>query len=180
MMIRVSEIPDEGMTIANPGEFVAPFTDRTWRLSGIRLRVERDGVDVVVTGSLESVVPMTCGRCLEELPATVRAAVDARFIPRPATGDDMELGTDDLDLDFYDDDQLDLARLVETETSLALPMKPLCRDDCRGLCPVCGGNRNVTACACSERGPAPDPRWTGLIDMGGSGRPPATRYVHDI
>jgi uncharacterized protein len=160
MMIRVSEIPDEGLTIANAGELVAPFTDRTWKLERLRLRVQREGVDVVVTGDLQAVVPMTCGRCLEELPATVRAAVDARYIPRPATGDDLELGADDLDLDFYDDDQLDLARLVETETSLALPMKPLCREDCRGLCPVCGGNRNITACACSERGP--DPRWAAL------------------
>jgi uncharacterized protein len=164
MLIRVSEIPDEGLTIANVGEFVAPFTDRAWRLDHIRLQVVREGVDVIVTGELQATVPMTCGRCLEELPAAVRAVVDARYIPRPATADDVELGADDLDLDFYDDDQLDLARLVETETSLALPMKPLCRDDCRGLCPVCGGNRNVTACACSDRSDD---------DMGGSGRPPS-------
>ena len=50
--------------------------------------------------------------------------------------------------------------LLETETTLALPMKPLCREDCRGLCPVCGGNRNVTACACETH--VPDPRWTAL------------------
>jgi uncharacterized protein len=163
MILRVSDIPDGGLTIEETGAFPAPFSDRTWRLDRVRLRVERDGADVVVTGQVESTVPATCGRCLEEFPVRVRAAVDLRFIPRPATGDHVELGSDDLDLDFYDRDELDLAMLVESETALALPMKPLCREDCRGLCPVCGGNRNLVACACHER--APDPRLAALRDL---------------
>jgi len=52
--------------------------------------------------------------------------------------------------------------VFETETTLALPMKPLCREGCRGLCPVCGGNRNITACACET--PALDSRWAALKD----------------
>ena len=70
------------------------------------------------------------------------------------------MGADDLETDVYQHGQLDLTALLETETSLALPMKPLCREGCRGLCPVCGGNRNVTACACETR--VPDPRWAAL------------------
>jgi uncharacterized protein len=163
MIIRVSDIQDEGLTIANAGEFVAPFTDRSWRLEDVRLHLTREGDDVLVTGDVRALVPLTCGRCLEEFPVTVRAAVDARFAPRPAAGENVELGADDLDLDFYDHDELNLATLVETETTLALPMKPLCREDCRGLCPVCGGNRNVTPCACESR--APDPRLAALKDL---------------
>ena len=75
----------------------------------------------------------------------------------------VELGADDLDLDFYTNDQLDLTRIVETETSLALPMKSLCRSDCRGLCPVCGVNRNAVPCACAPR--PPDPRLAVLRDF---------------
>jgi len=63
----------------------------------------------------------------------------------------------------YRKDELDLSALIETETTLAVPMKPLCRDDCLGLCPVCGGNRNVTACACAAR--ATDPRLAVLKDL---------------
>ena len=163
MIIRVSDLQDDGLLVANAGEFVAPFTDRSWRLEAVRLHVSRDGEDVVVVGDLRASVPLVCGRCLEEFRVDVRPRVDVRFVPRPPLDDDVELGADDLDLDFYDNDELNLASLVETETTLALPMKPLCRADCRGLCPTCGTNRNVADCACSAR-PA-DPRLAVLKDL---------------
>jgi uncharacterized protein len=164
MVIRVSEIPDEGLLVANTGDFPAPFADRAWRLEAVRLHVSRDGADVMVGGELRASVPLVCGRCVEEFRVEVHPHVDARYMPRPALpGDATELGADDLDLDFYDNDQLDLATLIETEATLALPMKPLCRLDCRGLCPVCGGNRNVAPCTCETR--APDPRLAALKDV---------------
>jgi uncharacterized protein len=72
----------------------------------------------------------------------------------------VELGVDDLEVDFYTGDTLDVGSLLRSETDLALPMKPLCRADCRGLCPACGGNRNATDCGCGSR-PA-DPRLAPL------------------
>jgi uncharacterized protein len=164
MIIKVSEIQDEGLTVASAREFPAPFADRSWRLDAVRLHVARDGADVVVTGEIAATVPLTCSRCLEEFPVAVHPAVDARYVPRPAgDGSDHELGADDLDLDFYDHDELNLDALIETETTLALPMKPLCREDCRGLCPVCGGNRNVSPCTCESR--PTDPRLAVLRDL---------------
>ncbi|HEY7649392.1 MAG TPA: DUF177 domain-containing protein [Methylomirabilota bacterium] len=163
MIIRVSDIEGDGLLIANPGEFVAPFSDRSWRLDRVRLHVSRDGDDVVVVGEIGASVPLTCGRCVEEFRVDVRPSVDIRYLPRPAMTDDVQLGADDLDLDFYANDELNLATLIETETTLALPMKPLCRPDCQGLCPVCGGNRNVVKCACPAR--PPDPRLAALRDL---------------
>ncbi|HEV8641581.1 MAG TPA: DUF177 domain-containing protein [Methylomirabilota bacterium] len=163
MVIRVSEIADEGLVVANPGEFVAPFADRSWRLQGLRLQVVRDGVDILVAGELAASVPLVCSRCLEEFRADVHPAIDVRYVPKPVTRDSVELGADDLDLDFYQNDELNLAALVETETTLALPVKPLCREDCRGLCPACGGNRNVVSCTCQTR--PLDPRLTALKDL---------------
>jgi uncharacterized protein len=163
MIIRVSDIQDDGLRVANAGEFVAPFADRSWRLNAVRLHVTRDGDDVVVVGDLEASVPLVCGRCLEEFRVDVHPRVDARYVPRPAIDDDVELGADDLDLDFYQNDELNLGTLVETETTLALPMKPLCRADCRGLCSTCGANRNVADCGCPTR--PPDPRLAALKDL---------------
>lgn len=163
MIIRISELPPDGLTVRDAAAFGAPFADPTWRLGAIDLHVRQDGVDVVVDGRVEATVPQVCGRCTEPFPVEVRVTVASRFVPRPGTADAVELSEDDLETDVYANDQLDLAALVETETTLALPMKPLCRDDCRGLCPVCGGNRNVTACACHER--KPDPRLAVLKDL---------------
>jgi DUF177 domain-containing protein len=163
MMIRVSELQDEGLTIDDASALAGAFGDPSWHLERVYLEVKPDGVDVVVQGELSATVPQTCGRCLETLPARVNATVDVRLLPRPATADPVKLAPDDLDVDFYANGEVDVARVVETETTLALPMKPLCRDDCRGLCAVCGGNRNVVECACVQR--APDPRLAVLKDL---------------
>ncbi len=164
MKIRVSDLEEAGLRVDDAAA-VGPFSDPAWRLHAVHLLVERDDRDVVVTGDLEATVPQVCGRCLEPFGAHLAAPVDVRLIPRPAMGDSVELGADDLDVDFYQNDELDVSALVEAETTLALPMKPLCRDDCRGLCAVCGGNRNLVACACGER--APDPRLAVLKDLAG-------------
>ena len=169
MMIRVSELEEQGLTVTDPRALEPAFGDPSWRLEALSLQISADGADVLVQGRLAATVPQTCGRCLESFPARVDATVDVRLVPRPATKDNVELGADDLDVDFYVDDLLDLKRVVETETTLALPMKPLCREDCRGLCPACGGNRNLVPCACAER--APDPRLAALRDL-------ATRHAN--
>jgi uncharacterized protein len=155
MIIRVSELPDEGLVFREAGRFPAAFTDPSWTLDDVELTLTRDGDDVLVHGRLDATVPQACGRCLESFPAPVHANVDLRVSPRPASAENVELAADDLDTDFYANDELDLDRLIENETTLALPMKPLCRADCRGLCPVCGINRNVAACQCQERQPHP-------------------------
>ena len=160
MIIRISDLPGEGLTIGDPAALGSAFEDRSWRLDRVHLRVARDGADVVVDGEVEATVPQVCGRCLESMPVQVHAVVDLRFLPRPAIADSVELSSDDFETDFYADDQLDLGALVRTETTLALPMKALCQPGCRGLCPRCGANRNLTACACAAD--APDPRFAGL------------------
>lgn len=161
MLIRVSEIPEDGLSVEGPEAVERPFADLAWQLEALSLHVEKDGSVVSIRGGLTARVPLSCGRCLEPFHLQVECAVDARYEPMPGgRGEGHELGANDLETDWYDKDAIDLAPLVETETSLALPMKPLCRDECRGLCPVCGANRNLTACTCEAR--TPDPRWAPL------------------
>jgi uncharacterized protein len=163
MIIRVSELEEEGLRIDDVAALGAVFTDPAWRLDSVALEVQPDGNEVLVTGRLKATVEQTCGRCLESFTARVDAPVDVRLVPKPAGHDSVELGADDLDVDFYENDELDVTRVVANETTLALPMKPLCREDCRGLCPVCGGNRNTTPCTCDSR--PPDPRLAALRDL---------------
>ena len=160
MVIRVSEIPEEGLRFEAPEAFAEPFQDRDWRLDEALLAVDKVGDVVFVHGRVRSRVPQVCSRCLEPYEATVDANVDTRLVPSPAVrGEERELGRDDLETDVYEHDQIDLNALLETETTLGLSMKPLCSEGCHGLCPTCGANRNAAPCACA---PAAAPRWSPL------------------
>jgi uncharacterized protein len=163
MIVRVPDITAEGLSIADAGALGAVYRDPAWRLLAVHLRIERDERDVFVTGELRAAVSQACSRCLEPSPGEVTAPVDVRLVPRPATADNVELAADDLDVDFYDKDEIDVGALIDAETTLALPMKPLCREGCLGLCKVCGGNRNVVKCECPEH--PPDPRLAVLKDL---------------
>lgn len=161
MIIRVSEIPDEGLDIDSPVDLEELYPEAGWSLTAIRLRVERREQDVRVSGRFEATAGLACGRCLEPLVVRVEPEVDVSLVPVPRVRQgETELGGGDLERDFYQGDALDLAALLRGETDLALPMKPLCRDDCRGLCPVCGGNRNLADCHPETRGV--DPRLAPL------------------
>jgi uncharacterized protein len=161
MQIRVSEIPDEGLRLVDPEALGGVFPDPAWTLDAVDLVVERQGDKVAIAGRFEATARLLCSRCLEPLVSRVEPGVDLHFVPQPSGRQgQIELGRDDLEVDFYRADLLDVGGLLRSETALALPMKPLCRDDCRGLCPVCGGNKNITECRCETRGT--DPRLAPL------------------
>jgi uncharacterized protein len=163
MIVRVPDIPTEGLSVTDASALGEVYRDPAWRLLDVNLRLERDGLDVFVSGEVRAAVSQACGRCLEPSPAEVTATLDVRLVPRPSTADNVELAADDLDVDFYDKDLIDIGALIDAETTLALPMKPLCREGCLGLCRVCGGNRNVVKCECPVR--PPDPRLAALKDL---------------
>jgi len=163
MKIRVSEIPEEGIRIEGSESISEPFADPTWALRALSLFVEKEQSDVLVEGSLEASVPLQCSRCLESFSFSVQSSLAVRYAPRPVGKDEVELSPDDLETDFYDHDLLDLAVLVRAETLLALPMKPLCREECRGVCSICGGNKNLIPCACTVK--LSDPRLEPLRSL---------------
>jgi uncharacterized protein len=161
MRVRVADIPEDGLSIDGAEAFEHPYHDPAWRLDDASLQVEKDGDAVLVHGRLAATVPQVCGRCLVPFDVRVTPEVDTRFVPSPrGRGEEHELAADELETDVYDNGMLDLDALLETETTLALPMKPLCQEGCRGLCPVCGANWNTTTCACEQQ--APDSRWEPL------------------
>lgn len=107
------------------------------------------------SGSLE------CSRCLAPYPFenSEDFSLVLRKRPAPVSGE-IALQSEDLDEFFYDDELLSVAPIAEERIQIAVPMKPLCREDCRGLCPRCGQDLNVTACGCVVE--IEDPRWEAL------------------
>jgi uncharacterized protein len=133
---------------------------------GVVLDVAKAGPDAFgVTGRATTTLEVVCSRCVEAFAVPVDAPFDLRYVPHVENAGDgeREVGEDDLATAFHRGGLLDLIDLLREQFVLALPMKPLCTDACRGLCPHCGTNLNTTQCDCA---PAwEDPRLAPLKSL---------------
>ena len=116
-------------------------------------------------GRVRTVLELPCDRCLEPFTLPVDAAFDLRYQPHADnTGEgEREIEEDDLSTAFYDNQTIDLGQLMREQFYLSVPMKPLCREDCRGLCAICGTNLNRGACDCKREWE--DPRLAALKQL---------------
>ena len=120
--------------------------------------------DVYLEGWAEGEFEMECSRCVARyrhaLRETFRLVLEPageRVPPDPEGAEALKrdgvcLG-DDLELGWYRGAEIDIEPYLAEVVALAMPVQPLCRDDCAGLCPECGANRNEAACGCSETKP---------------------------
>jgi uncharacterized protein len=115
-----------------------------------------------LVGTVKSELELSCSRCLEPYRLAVDASFDQRFLPAAemANADEREIQDEDVEISYYRDDQIDLNELLREQFYLALPMKPLCSEECKGLCPQCGINRNTGTCTCATEWE--DPRLAAL------------------
>ena len=146
--------------VAEPGDayrIVAPVQ--------VEFDIHKDKDKFRLAGSARTELEQPCSRCLEPFRMPVDAAFDLRYHPASAmaTESEAEIEADDLETSYYRDDQIDLNELLREQFYLALPMKPLCGEDCRGLCPQCGTNLNTGTCECAPT--RVDPRLAVLRDL---------------
>ena len=127
------------------------------------VKVTRTNRGVLAEARVQTAVRQECSRCLEDVTAPVSAKIAEEYFPTV----DLRTGAaatrpEDEGYMLTDAHELDLTEPVRQAVLLEQPMKPLCRADCRGLCPNCGQNLNERACACTPE-PA-DPRLSQLAD----------------
>jgi uncharacterized protein len=108
---------------------------------------------------------LSCNRCLAPIHEPASSEVELMIlVERPGSkGEERgehELKEGDMGVLWLDGEILETRPILLEQLQLNIPMKPLCRPDCKGLCPVCGGDRNRVACSCEEA--SPDPRWAAL------------------
>lgn len=127
--------------------------------------VRKDAEKVRLVGRVRTTLEVACSRCLEPFTIPVDSAFDLLFLPASieAASGEHEIDDADVGVSYYRDDTIDLAEVMREQFFLALPMKPLCRESCQGLCPVCGTNRNVTTCTCQVTWE--DPRLAPLAKL---------------
>jgi uncharacterized protein len=119
--------------------------------------------EIDVKGQLGTVMEMACARCLEPTRHMVDVKFDLSYRPLGtiARAEEFQVPVDEVDIGFYHGAGLQLEDVVKEQVLLALPMKIICKADCRGLCVHCGKNLNRESCDCHEQ--PVDPRWDGLI-----------------
>jgi uncharacterized protein len=121
-----------------------------FRIAGpvaVEMSYYRAGTELFFEGELTAVTAASCARCAEEFVTPSTRAFRYILVPRALVSNGDEAG-DDLEFSVYDSDEVDLTPLVQEQVLLALPTRPLCKEDCRGLCPQCGINLNEHQCDC--------------------------------
>ena len=121
--------------------------------------------DIRLKGKFEGKFQVPCARCIE--PVELPLAADFDLIFRPIGADsgapERSITPDETEIGYYQKDSLLLEDVLREQVVLSLPVRTLCKPDCKGLCPRCGENRNSGACRC-EAVPA-DPRWEALAGL---------------
>lgn len=157
MKINVSTIPEGGIDLrfernrewfqqrlpeTGSGGFVP---DRV----GVDCAVRRMKENVFVDGNITTTAEMPCGRCLEATRLSLQSSFRYTYSLSPSLPqEDVELSATDLDFAYYEGEEIDLDAAVFEQILLQIPLKPLCAESCRGLCPHCGVNLNATSCDC--------------------------------
>ncbi len=126
-------------------EFSGPGNLTVW------VHLVRHGRDILVRGRFEGTLNLSCSRCLISFSQPVEADFDLLLAPSPehVTDEREELTRAELDRDFYTGETVNLESILREQVLLTLPLKPLCSETCKGICPRCGTDLNQETCQCS-------------------------------
>jgi uncharacterized protein len=165
------EFPARAVLVAKPGEF-EPFADEITAVDEVKLAlaIQKSHEEFFCQGTVTATYTVECARCLEPFEYSVSWPVD--FIvcneDAMASREDGVIDDEEYVLIKGTDLRADVRDPVRQALTLSLGMKPLCSEDCRGLCPKCGVNRNEQECNCKQDDI--DPRWEGLQRLSGGDR----------
>lgn len=166
MKVELKEIesfPAELSLTALPEELDFELTEV--RLSdgvGVDISIQQTESEYFVNGECSATAEMDCARCLE--PAQIELHGDIALTAiRPTADDSNKYGSDEEIVRLDVNEVLSLDDTIRQALFSEVPLKPLCREDCRGLCPVCGANKNEQECGCESE--ARDSRWDALRDV---------------
>ena len=121
--------------------------------------------DIRLNGELSTSLELLCARCLEPVTEDISRKFDLLYRPLGADAGREEISVTgaEAEISYYQGEGLQLEDAIREQVLLAVPLKVICRENCKGLCPHCGANQNIERCSCAE--PVEDPRWTPLKDL---------------
>jgi len=153
MKIKVSEIPEEGCWL-EIHEAVEIEHEPSGRIPvDASLHLRREGYAVFINGDMQARVGLNCSRCLEPFEDSLSAEVHLTLLPGDygvMLEESRELSPDEMNTAFYEGEELDIGCTLAEHVALSIPLKPLCRAGCNGICSVCGADRNTDPCDCMQ------------------------------
>ncbi|MDA8079698.1 MAG: DUF177 domain-containing protein [Nitrospiraceae bacterium] len=166
MKILIADIPDEGLEVDIAEKMSIDDVSPPSPVKA-RLDVAKAEQEIIIAGSLQAELQLQCSRCLRDFRRSLDIPVNVVYHPlEEKQGERHGLKDDEMDLGFYRD-EIDLQDLFREQILLNTQMKPLCDEQCKGICPHCGTDLNISGCACGSR--QTDPRLEvlrKLLDKG--------------
>lgn len=180
MKLKIFDIPEEGL------DFDFNASKEAWLENLFRSVYEEDypktaepqghlNLNIIKTcqnislvGDVEVNLEATCDRCLEKFSKKSKTPLNLTLLPYSSMsfndeGTQEDSGTDDENISYYKTDEIDLDEILKENLYLNMPLRDLCQESCKGLCPQCGQNLNLAVCDCREK--SPDPRLAILKDF---------------
>ncbi len=150
MKIVISEIPEEGIDVECNENITLESVKTVSPLHAV-LNIRTIGSEVLVNGMMEGEIELLCSRCLNAYTMKCKQQINVVYEPSEVLNKEEhhKLKSDELDMGFYKNDTLDTDEVLVEQLLLNLPMKPLCSPECKGICPKCGADLNVSGCNCS-------------------------------
>ena len=135
------------------------------RASGTAELVPHSEGEVRIRGHFSVEMAAECDRCLGGARFPIEADLDLYYRPMAeiAREEEVGIGEEESEMGFYEGDGLELEDVLREQVLLSLPMQRVCSDLCKGICPVCGKNRNEAECGCKAE--SVDDRWGALRDL---------------
>jgi len=130
---------------------------------GLALRLEQVDTSILARGSIAATAHLSCSRCLEEFDLPLKADFTFQFLPSLETKDDVDAADAGDGCIAFQGEEIPLGEQLRQELELGLPFRPICKEDCQGLCEGCGADLNQEPCSCGEKktsGP-----FSGLGDL---------------
>ncbi len=164
MRIPMADVPEDGLELAGTATVDLEAGDDGLSACAVvayELSVTLVGECRRVSGSLSTAIEVSCSRCAQRYVHDLKRDFEVLYqrLSEGSRTRRQELDEQDMSLDYYEDDAIEVQRFLAEQVLLALPMKLLCNADCKGLCAQCGANRNVDECDCKEE---VDPRLSPL------------------
>lgn len=126
------------------------------------INLKRNGSEILLEGEVKFSLDLDCSRCFKQFTLNKNEKIYAYFIKRKPSvnAENKDLSEKNVKAEYYENDTINISPVLSDTINLSLPIKPLCRNDCKGLCPFCGVDLNNNQCNCKKE--KMDPRWEPL------------------